>query len=1629
MSLVNCQSPEAFLKQLECETRRRLEPEKASLLFAFAQIFYKSFPVEELESRQISDVYANTYFWWLYLQQHDRRKPKVSIFNPTLEENGWTTHRTMVAILVRDMPFLVDSIRMGLNRRNVSIRMLHGAVFDVVRDENHNLVEVHAPRTGNPKISASPLEYDAAIYMEINSHSSPDDCDAILRDIENSISDVAMAVDDFDPMRMRVKKLIEELEKEPPDCIPGTEVLGTKLFLEWMVSDYFTFLGMTEVEAVTLEGGRAIRENRDRRLGLLKKRDRADPVEFLHEMNPKAAGLWLEPRHLGFSKSSVRSTVHRQAYSDYVTIKRFDESGEVVGEVRIMGLYTSPVYTESPFKIPIVREKLEEVIASGPIGQHSHESRDLRYVLESFPRDELMQISTSALSKVATGIMRLQERKQVRLFLLRNAYGKFISCLVYVPRDLYHTELRRTMSQILCEALGAEEAQFTTHFSDSVLARTHFVLSVDPLVDVEYDLKNIELRLIEAAKTWSQRLDEALIDTLGEERGSTLARNYTDAFPASYKDRFEARTAVRDIQAIGTLDEGREIDITFSRDIEDPENCLRFKLFHLDEIITLSDLIPILENMGVRVIGEHPYEIRRQDGKTIWIHDFQLDYEVAESIDFHHIKDSFPDAFKSIWFGRADSDGFDRLILGTRLTWREVAILRAYARYMKQISLPFSLHYIAETLYRHPQVSSDLVHLFRARFEPNSSSWEERGVLRNEVEDRICEALEKVESLDEDRIVRLYVALIVSTLRTNYFQRDASGAAKSYFSFKLAPRNIPNIPQPSPRYEIFVYSPRVEGVHLRWGRVARGGIRWSDRLEDYRTEILGLVKAQQVKNAVIVPVGAKGGFVVKRVTSQHGRDALQAEGIACYQIFVQGLLDLTDNLIDGRVVSPNDVVHEDSDDPYLVVAADKGTATFSDVANALSQQYGFWLGDAFASGGSIGYDHKKMGITARGAWISVQRHFREIGIDVQRESISVLGIGDMSGDVFGNGMLLSDRIQLVATFNHSHIFLDPNPDCETSFAERKRLFELPRSSWADYNERLISAGGGVFLRSAKVITLSDEVRARFDIEAQTLNPTELISALLRSPVDLIWNGGIGTHIKASSETHADANDKANDSLRVNADELRCRVVCEGGNLGITQLGRIEYCLNGGRSNTDFIDNAAGVNCSDHEVNIKILLGEVMAGGELTEKQRRVVLEDATESVANLVLADTFRQVQAISVAEAQATWRMGEYRRYICELCDSGQLDRQLEFIPSDEALIDRKAAGMALTRPEIALLVSYTKVILKQELCNDETADDEYLAQAIRSAFPPELLERFDAEIQSHRLRREIVATQLANDIVNRMGFTFVYRLNGSTGASTGEIAKAFVATREILGIEAQFREIESLEASVSIETQVELISEVMKLARRGSRWFLRNRRGRLETSDEISHFSPGARELARILPDCMAGAPRDEWSERHQNMINAGVPDGLASFVALAPHIHSCFAMIEAADQTGAPLNRVANVYFQLGESLDLRWFRVQIANLPVDNHWQALARETCLDDLDWQERALTISLLRTVGNESISEAIDRWKDLHSSYASRWAEILTDLHGGASLDLSMCTVALRELLDWAQAASLAPKTAEARI
>ncbi len=1596
-----------ILKQLRERLDSRLEKERAEEVEAFARHFYATVPLEDLVDRRLDDLYGATLSVWHFIQHFDHAEPKVRVFNPDFEEHGWQSSHTFVAVLHEDMPFLVDSVRIELNRRGLTVHAIHNAVLAVERNRSHELVQVCSPRDAQ-----APESRESLIAIEIDRHSNPEVLGDIERSLHEVLRDVRIAVGDYEAMGERVQEAIDELRAGCPEPIEAGDHEEAISFLEWLRRDNFTFLGY---DAYTVESGPdgdrlAKIEGSD--LGVFRLDLPRYQERIRTELGVDGNRFVLVPQLLSFAKSAHHARVHRPTYPDYISVDRYDEQGRVIGEHRFLGLFTSSLYNDSPRNIPLLRRKLRAVMEIAGFNPKGHNGKQLLQILEVYPRDDLFQIDTQELARTALGILDIRERRRVRLFIRTDRSGRFHSCLVFVPRDVFSTDLRVRIQNLLCEELDATFGDFNTYLSESILARIQFILRFRGDTPREVDLKRLEAKVAQLARSWRDELHEALVEGFGEEQANRLMDRFRDAFPASYRDDFGSRTAVFDLQYLAELDDGEPLALTLYRLVEEEGSGVNLKLFQRDHPIPLSDVLPVMENLGLRVIGERPYEIVTPELRY-WLHDFDLEHHTAAEVSLQQMREPFIEAFKRIWVGEAENDGFNRLVIAANLDWREVAMLRGYARYLKQIRFGMSQDYIATTLTSYPEITHELVTLFRLRFDPS------RRPDADEVEacmERIQRHLEGVASLNDDQLLRRFMELIQATLRTNYFQPGDDGRPKDYIAYKLDPRQVTGIPKPRPAYEIFVCSPRVEGVHLRGGKVARGGLRWSDRQEDFRTEVLGLVKAQQVKNAVIVPVGAKGGFICKRLPESGDRDAIQQEGVACYRTFIRALLDVTDNLVAGEVVPPRDVVRHDDDDVYLVVAADKGTATFSDIANEISAEYGHWLGDAFASGGANGYDHKKMGITARGAWESVKRHFRNLGLDTQREEFTVLGIGDMAGDVFGNGMLLSDKIRLVGAFNHMHIFVDPNPDAAATFAERERMFKLARSSWEDFDASLISEGGGVFKRSAKSIPISPQMQEVFGIEEERLSPNDLIRAMLKSHVDLLWNGGIGTYVKASDETDAQVGDKANDALRVNGFELNCRVVGEGGNLGLTQRGRMEAAAKGVLVNTDFIDNAGGVNCSDHEVNIKILVDDVVKRGDMTEKQRNQLLADMTEEVADLVILDNYRQTQALDLSLRLSRFGIAPFRRFIGELEAAGQLDRELEFLPSDETLQERANADQGMTHPELSVLISYAKSVLKGDVLASDVPDDPYIQQYVERIFPRVLVERFRNEMYEHRLKREIVTTQVANDLVDHMGIVFVRRLIDSTGATPADIARAYIVARDSFQLSTLWERIESLDNQVSSEVQYSMMLDLMRLIRRTTRWFLRQRLG-LSTRDAIEYFAPRVAQLQEGIGELLRGEERSRWERKRDELLEAGVPEELAATVSASGSLYGALGIIQAARQTDEKPQRVAEVFFEIGNRLELPWMIQQVSELHVRDSWQAQARETFRDDIDRQQLALTISVLKTEDGREADERVDNWLAMHASLHDRWCRLLAEVHsGGTQASFPLFAVAVRELVDLAE-------------
>ena len=1591
---------ESVLEQI----RNKLPASQVGLVEAFAGTFYEKVDAEDLVGQSVADLYGMVLSQWHFVRKHPGGM-RLRVYNPSLEEHGWESTHTVVEIVCDDMPFLVDSITTEVNRQGLTLHMIIHPVMHVSRDRNGQFIGL----AGAAEAGGKPAGFESIMHVEVDRRAEAQDLDALRRGLESVLGDVRAAVTDWAAMRERVTNILEEAGAlANPEA--AAEAPEGRAYLQWLLDDNFVLLGCRDYELVSVDGSNELRVCPGSGLGLLRDSGEDHASRAFSALPPQLKAQAHLPRLLTITKSNTRSTVHRAGYLDHIGVKTFDAEGKVTGERRIIGLLASTAYSTPPQHIPVLRAKVTAVIDKAAFLPKSHAGKALQTILERYPRDELFQIDTETLYHHAMGILRLGERQRTRLFLRTDPFGRFVTCLIYVPRENYNTEQRRKMQAVLMDAFNGVASEFDVHFSESALARILIIVRTADGVIPPFDVRKIEQRLVSASRRWEDELQRALLEHCGEERGMRLLRRYGSGFPAGYREYHNARVAVFDIEQMESLADGRNLGMSLYIPLEAEPGRLNFKLYRLDAPVPLSESLPMLERMGVRVVDELPAEIERQDGRRVWIHDFGLSYGAAEDLAIDKIRPLFQDAFIRVWRNELENDEFNRLILLAGLNWREVSMLRAYSRYMKQAAFTFSQSYMEQTLAAHPELARQLVALFAMRFDPAQSRNRERHADKRVAE--IEQALNNVANLDEDRIIRQFLAMMLATLRTNFYQRDKNGAPKPYISFKLDPSRIPSLPQPLPMFEIFVYSPRMEGVHLRGGKVARGGLRWSDRMEDFRTEILGLVKAQIVKNAVIVPVGSKGGFVTKMLPSEGGREAQIAEGVACYRMFLSGLLDVTDNLVQGKVVPPLDVVRHDEDDPYLVVAADKGTATFSDYANEVAAEYGFWLADAFASGGSVGYDHKKMGITARGAWESVKRHFREMGVDTQNQAFTVVGVGDMSGDVFGNGMLLSRHIRLVAAFDHRHIFIDPDPDAETSWNERSRMFALPRSSWDDYDKSLISAGGGVWPRSAKSIPLSAQARQALGIELASLTPTELIKAILKAPVDLLYNGGIGTYIKAASESDLSVGDRANDAVRVNGSELRCKVVGEGGNLGVTQLGRIEYALAGGRICTDAIDNSGGVDCSDHEVNIKILLNSVVAEGELTMKQRNKLLADMTAEVATLVLRDNYAQTQVLSVMRSLGTVLTDEHAEFIRRLSHAGRLNRKIEFLPMDEEIAERKAAGVGLMTPELAVLLAYSKIELFDEVLASDVPEDPYISTALQRYFPEPLRARFATQIAAHPLRREIISTHVVNSMLNRVGPTFVSRLQAEYGATATDVVRAYMATREVFGLVPVWREIESLDNRVDNAVQTEMIIASGRLVMRGSTWFLRNRRWLADLKATLAHFSPGVSGLSSALHALVTADYRAELDAAAANYVAKGVPQALAERVASLDELYSALDLVEIAVETGRPEQLVGEVYFAIGGRLDLHWMGRQIAGLPAGSRWQILARSALRVDLSNQARALASNALRLAPQDAEALAIvDAWAAANAFHLERYDHLLGEIKAAKGIEMPMLSVLMREL------------------
>ncbi len=1618
------------LEPIRAVLRKRVPAARQAEAIAFAESFYKRMEGDEYPYHSAESWAALALDILEFARVRKPGTANVQVFNATTKANGWESPHTVLQIVNDDMPFLVDSVSMALAEMGIGVHVLGHPLVRITRDKAGRITAV-----GEGKA-------ESLMALEID-RQRPEDMAAIEQRIRTVLGEVRAIVRDWSPMREKMLALADDLatRRLPVDDSGRREA---QEFLRWAANDHFTFFGYREYRVEKSTG--VLRAVEDSGLGLLRNQDTTPP------RNIKTLAAHYLPQSgsvdaLILTKTNRRSSVHRPGNMDYIGVLEFDAGGNPIAEQRFIGLYTSGAYNRRPWEIPLVRERHEYVMRKSGLSPSSHSGKALRHILETLPREELFQSSEEELHRTAMGILGLQERVRSRLFLRRDRYGRFYSALVYIPRERFNTDVRLRIEALLKNALSGEYVDSTVQLGESPLAQLHLTIRPKAGERIDVDTVALEADIAHLLRNWQDDLRETLIARHGESEGLKLAGSYGRALPAGYIEIVSPEGAASDVAHLAALTGPQDLRLSLhvSRRQRPGQGRLRLNLYRQEQDIPLSDALPLMENMGLRVMSEHPFRLESGDG-VAYIQEFEVESTLG-ALDVDRLAAPFEEAFARVWRGDAENDGFNRLVLGAGLDWRQVALLRGYCKYLLQTGVPFSQGYIEETLNRYPLLSRLLVELFEARFDPAAgqkaqikqdqqhlqaqlaalASGDEATLkaLQPIVDARaqarqaridtalqtLVKLLDRVSSLDDDRILRAFIGAMEATLRTSYYQLGKDGQPAQTISFKFDSAKVPDLPKPRPYREIFVVGPRVEGVHLRFGPVARGGLRWSDRREDFRTEVLGLVKAQMVKNTVIVPVGAKGGFVVKRPPAGGDRDAVQAEGIACYKLFIQGLLDITDNIVGGKIVPPADVVRHDQDDPYLVVAADKGTATFSDIANGLAIAHGFWMGDAFASGGSVGYDHKGMGITARGAWESVKRHFRALGRDSQTQDFTCVGIGDMSGDVFGNGMLLSRHIRLVAAFDHRHIFLDPNPDAAASFKERERLFKVPRSSWADYDAKLISKGGGIHPRSAKSIEITPEVRTALGLAdgVKSLTPNELMSAVLKAPVDLLWNGGIGTYIKSSAESHADVGDRGNNALRIDGRDLRCKVVGEGGNLGMTQLGRIEAARQGVLLNTDFIDNSAGVDTSDHEVNIKILLNAVVQSKKLTVDARNKLLAAMTDEVAQLVLWDNYRQNQAISLMERMSAHRLGSKQHFIRTLESQGLLDRQIEYLPSDAELAERKARGQGMTRPELAVLLSYSKLVAFQQLLDSDIPEDPFLSKELQRYFPQPLQKKYAAEMENHRLKREIIATAVTNTTINRMGATFLLRMQEDTGRSVAEVAKAFTITRETLDARALWSQIDALDGKVPESVQVDALQVIWQAQRGLTRWLLTRPGAIPAIATAVDRYHDGFDEIRAadgVLPDSLRPtyeASLREWKAK-------GLPDALAGQIAALPYLEPSADIIELARERRLKPVEVSKVHYRLGEVLHTPWLQQQIEALQVDGRWHAVARGVLRDELASHLRTLTGQVLSMPGGNAAAK-VQAWLQRDDAALRFTLNMLAELASQKTLDYPTASVAVQRL------------------
>jgi glutamate dehydrogenase len=1573
---------------------------------AFVKIFYSENQNHDFLNYSVEELCNAARLSFDFFVSKKSDESKIRICNPTIEKNGFESPYSLLDIVNQDMPFLVDSTVAYLDKCGIRVRNIIHPIYSVNRSQDGKLEKISA---------AESSKQESVIQLHLDKITSESDIAILQENIGKILKNIALVVSDWKSMLELIQKASDQTNNAKKISEETNEI---KEFLSWLEDGNFILLGAVEFDIREVKKGEySLVEVKDSGLGIFRSEHEEFRPEVMNLSFEEVGDSVANPYVIEVLKSRYRSRIHRIANAERIRVQKISATGEVIGEFRFIGLFTSSTYYKSTNSIPLIRGKIARVIADSGYIKGGHNYKDLISTLESYPRDELFQISAEDLLKNATGIVAICGRSQVRFFARKDKFNRFVSCLIFTPRDHSNSELRDKIKNYLAEVYHGEIADSFAQITDSNLARLHVIIRTNKGIP-QVDELTVERRITKMTKVWSDDLLEAIRASFGDKKQVSLFAKYKNGFSVSYINRFDPKRAAIDISRIEECLEKNRVLFNLYKS---SEGITELKIFSPEKELILSAIMPILESFGFNVIQEHTYTVNAEEDekirsrKKVWIHYFHLNLSKSGHKFSEKIRLNFEKTISLIWQEVAQVGFLNRLIIAADMHWKQVHTLRAYSKYLYQTGFRYSEPHIADILVRYCDLSKLLVELFEAKFDPflkiTSTERQER---IEQIAAQIDSSLNQVQDITDDTLIRRFFAVIKATLRTNYYQsaKDGSGF-KGYLSFKFDCKKVPSLPLPVPHAEIFVYSSRVEAIHLRGGKVARGGLRWSDRGEDFRTEILGLMKAQTTKNAVIVPVGSKGGFVLKHDLTGLGRDEIQKEGIECYKTFLRGLLDITDNVVNGVIEHPRDLVLHDAPDPYLVVAADKGTATFSDIANAISAEYNFWLGDAFASGGSVGYDHKKMGITAKGAWISVMRHFREMGIDTQSQDFTCIGIGDLAGDVFGNGMLLSPHIKLVAAFNHLHIFLDPSPDAARSFVERERIFNLPRSSWLDYDQSLISKGGGVFERGAKSIKISPEIKAVLAIAEDELAPSDLIRAILKAPLDLLWNGGIGTYVKSVDESNQEVSDRANDVLRINGNELRCRVVGEGGNLGFTQKGRIEYALSGGRINSDAMDNSAGVDCSDHEVNIKIALTSALRSKKITLEERNKILEAMTDEVSHLVLRDNHLQTQAISIAFAQGVAAITDQSQFLDRLEKSGLLNRKIEFLPSKKEIDKRQNDKIGLTRPELCVMLAYSKMDIYNQILNSDLVKDGYFEQELFAYFPKIMREKFSGEIKSHQLRNEIIATQITNFVVNRIGITFISQISQDSGFAVSEVVKNFIIACDSFRLREVWEEIENLDGNLDANTQMQMFLAPSKLLERSVMWLLRNRvKG--DVAAVIARFQKIADELSDVLSQVLAQASQESYKRKIEKYHPHKVSRKLAGKIAAMDPVASAFDIAEISAASSFDLKTIAKIYFAVGNRFSLKWLRSRLNNMSLEGHWQKLSSKTILEDFySYQMRIAKEIVDFSCDDQNLCEinSLDNWIKKSDFLVERFDNFIADFKAQPNVDLAMFVVALNRL------------------